>query len=199
VPILEDDYDGELRLDDPVRPALKTADPAGQVIYVGTFSKAIFPAFRLGYVVAPEPLLDRIATLRLTSSLMVPALEQAVVAEWMRNRGFARHVRRLRREIALRVDAGLEAIAECLPAGTLARRPAGGGGLWLTLPDGLDARTLVRAGRQAGVLAFHGSGFATGDDAGRGFRQNLLLSVGAVTEGDVREGIARLGACARQR
>ncbi|MBW2241540.1 MAG: PLP-dependent aminotransferase family protein [Deltaproteobacteria bacterium] len=198
VPILEDDYDGELRLDDPVRPALKTADRAEQVIYVGTFSKAIFPALRLGYVVAPAPLLDRLATAKLSSAFTTPALEQAVLAEWIRSEGFARHVRRVRQEISLRVDAGLEAIAQCMPEGTLVRRPAGGGGLWMTLPDGFDARTLVRSARKADVLALHGAGFATGDNIGTALRRNLLLAVGAVGEGDVREGIARLGACATE-
>ncbi len=196
VPIVEDDYDGELRLDDPVRPALKTADAAGQVIYVGTFSKALFPALRLGYVVAPVPLLDRLAATKLASAMATPALEQAVLAEWITSEGFARHVRRVRREIRMRVEAGMEAIAACLPEGTEVQRPAGGGGLWVTLPSGLDARALAHAAREAGVWVYFGSGFATGDDAGHGLQRNLLVAVGAVAEGDVREGIARLGACA---
>src|SRR5262249_13942488 len=61
VPILEDDYDSELRYAGPALPALKSGDTAGQVVYAGTFSKVLFPSLRLGYVVADRPLLARLA------------------------------------------------------------------------------------------------------------------------------------------
>ncbi len=197
-PIVEDDYDGELRLEDPVRPALKTRDPAGQIVYVGTFSKALFPALRLGYVVAARPLLDRLATARMASALAVPALEQAVLADWMASEGYARHVRRVRRNIAERVRAGLETLAAVMPEGTSVGTPAGGGSLWITLPEPLDGEALRRAARDVGILVTPGAWFATGDASQEPLARTLSIAVGALPEGDVREGLGRLGECARQ-
>ncbi len=197
-PIVEDDYDGELRVGDPVRPALKTRDTRGQVIYVGTFSKALFPSLRLGYVVAARPFLERLASAQFAAQLSVPALEQAVLAEWMVSDSYARHVRRVRRDISLRIEAGLEALATEMPEGTGVRAPAGGSGLWITLPQGLDADALRRTARESGVLLTPGRYYTTGDSTLESLASSFSLAVGAVSEGDVREGIARLGAAAHK-
>jgi GntR family transcriptional regulator / MocR family aminotransferase len=72
LPLVEDDFDGELRLAGPARPALKTLDRGEQVLYVGTFSKALFPGLRLGYLVAAPALIARLATLRFAGSMQAP-------------------------------------------------------------------------------------------------------------------------------
>ena len=196
-PILEDDYEGELRLDDPIRPALKTLDEAGQVIMVGTFSKALFPSLRLGYVVAAPSLLGRLASIVQASALAQPALIQAVLAEWMEGEGYARHVRRVRREIAERVDAALEVLAAEMPEGTEARRPAGGGTLWIRLPNAVDPAALRLAAREAGVRVIPGDWYATGDAHDPALARIVSASVTALSEGDVREGLGRLAEAAR--
>src|SRR5690606_2530317 len=97
IPIVEDDYDSELRLEGPARPALKTLDPGDPIVYVGTFSKALFPGLRIGYVVAARPLLARLALLRVAASQQPSLVDQAALAELLADGTLARHVRRVRR------------------------------------------------------------------------------------------------------
>lgn len=196
-PILEDDYEGELRLDDPIRPALKTRDEAGQVITIGTFSKALFPSLRLGYVVAAPSLLGRLASVVQASALAQPALVQAVLAEWMDSEGYARHVRRVRREISQRVDAALEVLRSEMPEGTRVQRPAGGGTLWIGLPDDVDPAQLRLKAREAGVRVLPGDWYATAEARDPSLARFLSASVAALSEGDVREGLGRLAEAAR--
>jgi GntR family transcriptional regulator/MocR family aminotransferase len=188
LPVLEDDYDSEFRFGETPRPALKTRDAAGQVIYVGTFSKALFPGLRLGYVVAARPLLARLVRARITADFGSDALAQAAVAELLASGALERHVRRLRRLYAQRRNALLAALEECMPPDTRWSRPRGGLSVWLTLPPGADPAALESGARAAGVA------FTRGDMAffdGRG-RDCLSLSFVNQDPARIREGVARL-------
>src|SRR5262249_11960581 len=105
VPVIEDDYDSELRYAGPAEPGLKADDHGDHVIHTGTFSKVLFPSLRLGYVVATRPLLGRLAAARLLSDGASGVVEQAALATLLATRGFDRHVRRMRRLYAARLAA----------------------------------------------------------------------------------------------
>ena len=92
--ILEDDYDSEFRYASRPLPSLQGEDPYGRVLHFGTFSKLLFPALRLGYLVLPEDLVEPFVRSRLAD--VPPTLEQTVLADFMREGHFYRHVRRLR-------------------------------------------------------------------------------------------------------
>jgi GntR family transcriptional regulator/MocR family aminotransferase len=112
--IIEDDYDGEFHFGGAPLPTLKSIDATGLVIYVGTFSKSLFPSLRLGYLVAPPALVD---TLRSVAGKLlhgVPTAVQAAVAEFIDEGHFAAHVRRMRRIYAERHDALCAAAARRL-------------------------------------------------------------------------------------
>ncbi len=194
VPILEDDYDGDMRLAEPIVPALKTLDRAGQVITIGTFSKAIFPTLRIGYVVGARRLISRLAIAKLAADMGTSHLEQAALARWIESGGLDRHVRATRREVGERIDAALEAIASEMPPGTRVRRPAGGHSLWLTLPSGIDPTALRSEAWAADISWSPTEAFLSGPEAG----DYLMLSVAMLTPGEVREGIARIGEVARK-
>jgi GntR family transcriptional regulator/MocR family aminotransferase len=100
--IIEDDYDGEFRYSGHPPPTLKSIDSIGRVIYVGTFSKTLFPALRLGFFLAPEPLVEVFN--RVSSALLqgVPTSHQAGVADFMQEGHFATHIRRMRKIYAER-------------------------------------------------------------------------------------------------
>lgn len=94
--IFEDDYDGEYRYgSDPIS-AIASLDTSGRVVYIGTFSKVVSPALRIGFMVVPPPLLEQIATARRYSDRQSPIFEQAALAAFMESGAFARHVRRMR-------------------------------------------------------------------------------------------------------
>jgi len=198
VPIFEDDYQSELRFDGPPLPALKTRDPAGRVIYAGTFSKALFPGLRLGYVVAAPPLLARLASARVFSDFGSDGIAQAAVADLLSSGALERHVRRVRRAMSERRDALLATLADHLPEDAEWTRPAGGHLVWVRLPAEVDPDALALASGEAGIAYTRGEAF-TLDDRGRGFA--ALAFVNQPPE-RLREGIEQwsvLMASARRR
>jgi GntR family transcriptional regulator/MocR family aminotransferase len=110
--IVEDDYDSEFRYSCAPLPSLQSLDSSQRVIYVGSASKALFPSLRIGYAVVPAALLEKFAKLRATVDEHGPWIDQATLAEFIENGAFYRHIRRSRREYALRLEAFLEAAAK---------------------------------------------------------------------------------------
>jgi GntR family transcriptional regulator/MocR family aminotransferase len=95
--VIEDDYDSELRYSAPPLPSLQSLDPNQRVIYVGTFSKLLFPSLRLGYVVLPESLLDRFYELKHLIDDHLPLVDQATLELFLESGAFYSHIRRCRR------------------------------------------------------------------------------------------------------
>ncbi len=111
--IIEDDYDGEYRYVSRPLPALKSLDRDGRVLYVGTFSKVLFPGIRLAYLVAPDPQVNRFQQLTQTFAGGSPQLTQAIVTAFITEGHFARHIQRMRKLYAERREAtaaGLESV-----------------------------------------------------------------------------------------
>jgi GntR family transcriptional regulator/MocR family aminotransferase len=94
--IIEDDYDSEYRYESPPISSLQGLDTNSRVIYIGTFSKVLFPSLRLGYIVIPPDLVDRFAAVRQAMDLCPPPINQAVLTEFIREGHFARHIRKMR-------------------------------------------------------------------------------------------------------
>lgn len=193
-PVLEDDYDSEFRYGELAQPALKTRDPCGQVAYVGTFSKALFPGLRLGYVVADPPLLARLALARFTSDFGSDALAQAAVADLLASGALERHVRRLRKLHAQRRDALLRALADHMPDGTCWSTPGGGHAVWVRLPPGSDPDAISAAALEAGIAYERGEIFYL-DERGR---DQLRLAFVNQPPPLLEEGVARLGEITRR-
>lgn len=193
VPIVEDDYDAEMRLGTAAPPALKAHDPAGHVVYVGTFSKAIFPGLRIGYVVAARPLLERLAVAQLTSAFQISPLLQAALVELLASGAFERHVRAVRRLYSARLPVLLDAIVTHFPDGTVARAPAGGNSVWVTLPAHVDPTALAAAARSAGIAYERGEPYYLDPPA----RPALSLSFARVPVERITDGVALLGRLVR--
>jgi len=94
--IIEDDYDSEFRYGSRPLPALKSLDKSGRVLYVGSFSKVLFPGLRLGYLVVPESQIERLNRIYQSLYRDRPTLDQAIVADFMKEGYFARHIQRMR-------------------------------------------------------------------------------------------------------
>jgi len=103
--ILEDDYDCNFRYDAQPLPCLHALDPDGRVIYVGTFSKTLFPALRLGFLIVPSDLVDGFIRARMASDVHPPMLEQMILSEFMTRGHYQRHIRRMQAEYAERLHA----------------------------------------------------------------------------------------------
>jgi GntR family transcriptional regulator/MocR family aminotransferase len=109
--VVEDDYDGEFRYTGRPLPALKSLDRADRVLYAGSFSKVLFPGLRLGYLVLPEELVETFSSAILSRSAGASTLEQRVVATFMREGYFARHLKRMRSLYAARRQALVDALS----------------------------------------------------------------------------------------
>jgi len=193
LPIFEDDYDSELRFQSPPIAALKTRDPAGRVIYAGTFSKALFPGLRVGYVVAPRSLLGRLATWRAISDFSTDGVAQAAVLELLSSGTLERHIRKQRRLYAVRRSAMLDALANCMPAGTTWTRPRGGHAVWVTLPPEVGGIELHARAQADGIVYARGDFYSF---EGR-FANSFALSFVNQSVEQIEAGVALLAEVAR--
>ncbi len=180
---------GDLRFTGNSLPPFRRLPDADHVIHVGSFSKSLAAGLRLGYLIAKEDILRRLAPIQEVHTIALPTLTQEVVARFLDNGGFRRHLVRLRRALKERRDAMYEAVVEHFPAGTQVSEPKGGMHLWVVLPEDYSAMDLHRDALQQGL------GFAPGPlffADGRGtncLRLNFSTHDPAVT----RDAIARLG------
>jgi GntR family transcriptional regulator/MocR family aminotransferase len=151
--IIEDDYDSEYRYASRPIGALQGMDTGSRVIYIGTFSKVLFPSLRLGYVVVPPLLLNKFIRLRETLDLFSPTLYQLVLTDFLQEGHFARHLRRMRSVYLRRRDALVEGLGRHL--GELLKPCNADAGLHLSafLPRGMDDLEIVRRCAQRGINA----------------------------------------------
>ena len=149
--IIEDDYEHELNYVGKQRPALKSLDTSGRVIHIGSLSKPLFPGLRLGFVVAPKPLMEELRALRRLMCRHPSALDQRAMAIFFADGHFEAHIRRQRSDLAQRWKTILKEIDKSLPDCDVTMT-TGGSGLWLTLPKGMDARQLALVAAEKGVL-----------------------------------------------
>src|SRR5947208_446831 len=188
VPIVEDGFDGSLYYG--ARPAvpLKAGDTQGVVLYIGTFSKILFPGLRLGWVVGAPPILERLQAAKQLADLHTSALIQAAVHRFCERRLLDRHAARVAREYARRRALLLAALGRRMPSDVTWTEPQGGFSLLLTLPPGLDATELLPAAIERGVAFTPGAPFFM-DGAGTG---TLRLSFSSVAAARIDEGTRRL-------
>jgi len=186
--IVEDDYDSEFRYAGRPLAALQGLDRGQRVLYVGTFSKVLFPALRLGYLVAPPDLVETFVAARALADHHSPTLPQAALAEFIADGHLARHVRRMRTLYAERQTALLHAMRRELD-GCVSVAPAEAG-LHLVgwLADGADDRTASRGAAAHGVEAPPLSAYRIE----RGARGGLLLGYAASLPRQIRDGVRRL-------
>jgi 2-aminoadipate transaminase len=188
VPIIEDDFHNELRYDGTPLIPLRGLDRQGLVIAVGTFSKILFPGLRVGWIVAPPEVMERLIVAKRVSDFHTSALIQAAIYHFCRRRLLDRHMERMRIEYRRRRDTLLEALSRHCPAGVTWTLPQGGFSLLLTLPPGLDSQSFLPEAASAGVLYTPGSLFY----ADGGGRHQLRLSFSEVPAERIDEGVQRL-------
>jgi GntR family transcriptional regulator / MocR family aminotransferase len=186
--IVEDDYDSELRYANRPLAALQGLDADDSVIYTGTFSKIAFPALRLGYVVVPRSLVDTFTKVRLFADLHMPTLTQAVMAEFITEGHFERHIRRMRILYRERQQALLDAARRYLD-GMLNVLPTDGGMHLLGwLPPGIDDREASRYAAAEGIDALPLSCFSRLHQR----RGALILGYSGLTPEAIKHGAKRL-------
>ncbi|MEE4407496.1 PLP-dependent aminotransferase family protein [Serratia sp. C2(1)] len=186
--IIEDDYDSEFHYDGQPMPAMQGLDSQGNVLYLGTFSKALFPSLRLAYLVVPPALVEPFTLARTVYDGHSAQLMQAVTAEFIHQGHFAAHIRYMRQLYRSRRDHLRQEVQEKL--GHYATPQQAGGGLQLSvwLPPGQET-ALSRQAQQLGVVT---PGLATQYQTAQARRDGWLLGFAALTPGEIRTGVERL-------
>lgn len=189
IALLEDDYVGDLRYEGRVQPALKTLDPGGRVIYIGTFAKMLMPGLRMGFLVAEGPVLQRLVALKRVSDLTVPTLMQRTLDAYVNVGQYQAHVRRSCRLYRQRRDAMIGAIRRYLPPAVHLDPPQGGLFVWLRLPEGYSCLELMPFAAETGVEFAPGTRFFPNPAEGEAY---LRLNFATRTPAEIDEGIQRL-------
>jgi GntR family transcriptional regulator/MocR family aminotransferase len=191
--VLEDDYDSEYRYVGRPLAALQGLDTAGRVIYLGTFSKVLFPALRLGYLVVPPDLVEAFTAARMLADRHSPSMDQAVLAEFLAQGHFARHIRRMRVLYAERQAALVEAAQREL-GGLLEVRPTEAGmHLVGWLPAGVDDKIASQRAKLYDVEAPPLSSYSS-EPLERG---GLVLGYAGVDADEIAAGTRRLAKALR--
>ena len=187
--VLEDNPYGLLRYEGDPPPPLLSLDGGVYVMYLGTFSKILSPGIRLGWVVAPPPVLEKINLGKQAADLCTSTLSQLMVQAYFEESRWRDYVESLTEVYRARRDTMLDALADHFPRQAEWTRPAGGLFIWVTLPDFIDTTDLLARALRDNVA------FVPGEAAfldGRG-RNAMRLNFSGSDEDAIREGIRRIG------
>jgi 2-aminoadipate transaminase len=189
VPVVENDPYHDLRYSGEPVPPLKQLDGLGGTVLLRSFSKVSFPGLRVGWVLGPKPLIDRLRHAKEMADLHTDQLSQAVLLEFARSGRLAAHRKRISRMGAEQLSSVLDACHRYFPAGTQWTVPEGGMNIWLRLPKPLDAAELLPMAQQAGVAYLPGRYFAVA----RPDPDALRLSFAGLRPEQIRTGLKILG------
>jgi GntR family transcriptional regulator/MocR family aminotransferase len=191
--IFEDDYDGEYRYSGRPVPALQGLDRNGVALFSGSFSKLLFPALRLGYVIVPEDLVERFAAAKSILNRHAPVLEQTVLCEFIEAGHFGRHLRRMREMYSERLGVLLEEGRKSLKGVMEISEIEAGLQTMGWLAKGIDAEAVAKAGVARGVDTIPLAGFyRSAQELEKRERDGLQMGFAAVTPREIRRGVEEL-------
>ena len=184
--IIEDNPYGLLYFDKPVPDALRAVEEDG-VVYLGSFSKILAPGFRVGYVLAPPAIRDKMVLAQESALLCPSSFTQMMISEYLANADWKGQIDTFRGVYRERKDAALSAVREYLP-NVETTTPDGGFYLWLTLPEGIDSKAMLPLAVKELVAYTPGTAFF-GDGTGQ---RNLRICYSFPTPENIKVGIKRL-------
>jgi 2-aminoadipate transaminase len=192
VPIFEDDCYADLIWSGERPPALYAMNEGAGVIHIGSFSKSVAPALRVGYIVAGWDVLSRILAIKTDAGS--GALEQMVLSEFC-TAHFADHVPKLRKGLRIKLEALMEALAEQFGTAAEFDDPPGGIFLWVKLPDNVDAPRLYQSAQAAGIAINPGPEWSVNAPHSK---SRLRLCFASPSVQQIRDGVAALAEVCRQ-
>ena len=189
VTVIENDIYGPLCYEGEPLPSIKQLDESGNTILLRSFSKVAFPGLRVGWVIAPRPLIEKLTEAKQWSDLHTDQLSQAVLLRFAESGRLERHRERMLVAGRARLHAALDACEKYLPEGAKFTRPRGGMNLWIELPEPLDTAELLPRAEREGVTYLPGRYFAVSRPRPNGLR----ISFAGMTPEEIRSGLETLG------
>jgi 2-aminoadipate transaminase len=170
-------------------PSIKQIDAGGSTVLLGSFSKIAFPGLRVGWVIAPRPLIARLTEAKQVCDLHSDQLSQAVLLKFAESGRLGAHLARMLDHGRERLDATLAACEDLLPEGSVWTKPEGGMNVWVRLPAGVDTESLLPKAVEAGVSFLPGRLFGVA----RAEHRALRLSFAGLKPEEIRRGIGIVG------
>jgi DNA-binding transcriptional MocR family regulator len=186
--VLEDNPYGLLGFEGPPTPAIRARGGEEDVIYLGSFSKTFAPGMRVGWVLAPHAVREKLVLASEASVLCPPALNQMAVVEYLATQDWQGQIEVFKGIYRERRDAMLDSLQTLMPEATTWTHPTGGFYVWVTLPEGLDAKVMQPRAITERVAYVPGIGFYADGQGGR----DLRLSYCFPEPDRIREGVRRL-------
>ncbi|MBB5958696.1 DNA-binding transcriptional MocR family regulator [Saccharothrix tamanrassetensis] len=185
--VVEDNPYGLLGFDGVTYPALRSTDP-DNVVYLGSFSKTFAAGLRVGWVLAPHAVREKLVLAAESATLCPPTLNQLIVSRYLSTHDWKGQVKTYREAYRERRDAAISALEQHMPVGSTWNKPNGGFYVWLTVPEGIDTKAMLPRAITQRVAYASGTGFYAD---GLGSRQ-LRISYCYPTPERIREGVRRL-------
>ncbi|MDZ5610461.1 PLP-dependent aminotransferase family protein [Bacillus pseudomycoides] len=191
-PIIEDDIYRELWIDEPPPLPLKAMDKHGHVLHIGSLSKTLSPGLRIGWIVGPEPVIERLSDIKMQTDYGSSSLSQRVAAEWLSSGLYERHVETVRLQLKERRNVMIQALnMYCKDIATWAI-PSGGFFIWLKIQPKIPMRKLFSKAVSNGILLNPGSIYEEDSN------QHIRLSYGYAPVEDLTQGIYQISKMIRE-
>ena len=191
LPIIEDGAYEELTFDGTPPPSLKSLDPGGRVLYLGSVSKSLAPGLRIGWMIAPEPVVQRLGDVKMQIDYGASSLSQQVLARFLTSGRYEQYLDGLRCELQRRCQAACQSLSEFFADMADWQVPQGGFYIWLTFRSRLPMELLFRKAVSAGVL------INPGDIYSSRHTQSLRLSYAYTTPEEFRRAVSQLAVVVR--
>ncbi|MGG3281532.1 PLP-dependent aminotransferase family protein [Paenibacillus solani] len=186
LPVIEDDVYGDIWFDTPSPPPLKALDKQGLVLYMGSMSKTLGPGLRLGWIVGPEPVIDRLSDIKMQTDYGSSSLSQHAVAEWLSSELYENHLDHIRAELLKRRDFILSILDQYFADIACWNIPQGGFYIWLRIKNLLSIRPLFEQALKESILLNPGNIYDRND------QQHLRLSYAYASFNQMESGLIRL-------
>jgi DNA-binding transcriptional MocR family regulator len=195
VPLVEDGFEEDMKYFGKVALPVKSLDEHNIVIYIGTFSKALFPGLRIGWMAADRECIRRLTAIKRFADLSTGHFVQCVMNDFCRAGSYDLHLRRLHKVYRKRMAACLKAMRDHLPRTVSWTKPVGGYTLWVKMPARMTEEAMSRLMARHGVSVSYGGYYFPATRQSQYFR----ISIAKVDEDEIREGVARLGKALRDK
>ncbi|MGE8207619.1 PLP-dependent aminotransferase family protein [Heyndrickxia sp. NPDC080065] len=192
LPMIEDDVYRELWIDEMPPPPLKAMDKHGHVLYLGSLSKTLSPGLRIGWIVGPEPVIDRLSDIKMQTDYGSSSLSQRVAAEWLTSGLYEQHLESVREQLKIRRTIVLEALEIHFKDIATWDVPKGGFFIWLKILPKLSMRELYIKALSEGILLNPGNIY------GQESNHSLRLSYGYAPLKDLKKGIYQISRIIRE-
>lgn len=192
--LIEDDIYAELQFEGNRPRSLKSFDKKDQVIYCTSFSKALAPGFRVGWIIPPTKLFDRVEMLKFSLTVASNSASQMAIADHLKNNNYDRHLRKLRQTLQQHMYQYSQKILECFPEGTKITTPKGGCIIWVEFPKGVDSLELHQKALKHKISIIPGPVFS----ASGKYQNCIRINTGAEWNDNIVSALEKIGKLSKQ-